>query len=469
MENLGVLVELFVEMVRLGVGPSEFTVSSVIVACSRLEALKLGEGIYGFCVKSGFVNVVVGTALLEMYWKCCDVEGSRRVFDDLTYKNVVTWTSMITGYAQNGRNDNAMYMIREMLALGHKADHITYNSLLTSFCNVKDMIHREQIHCRVIKEGLESDLYIAISLVTVYSQCGGSLKDFYKICSTVDIKNNISCNAMISGFSNLGSCKEALNLFSEMRQAGIDIDFFTIASVLKVIGATPAVEEGRQVHGLIVKSAYDSNIYIQNGLISMYSRIGKIDEAKWMFSSMVELDTISCNSLLSGYAQHGYGKEIVEAFEQMTKTKVKPDLTTFLIVLSACSHVGWLDKGLEYFDLMRNDGSLEPPKAEHYACIVDLYARAGYLNEAEEVINSMPTEAGPSVYRALLSACRVHGNNEIGVRVARKFVDRFPDEPAAYVQLSYILANNGYWDDSAEAHSLMCDKGIKKKTGCSWI
>nr|GEW52453.1 hypothetical protein [Tanacetum cinerariifolium] len=183
-----------------------------------------------------------------------------------------------------------------------------------------------------------------------------------------------------------------------MRQAGIDIDFFTIASVLKVIGATLAVEV-----------------------------------------------------VLSGYAQHGYGKEIVEAFEQMTKTKVKPEMTTFLIVLSACSHVGWLDK------------------AEHYACIVDLYARAGYLNKAKEVINSMPMEAGPSVYRALLSTCRVHENNEIGVRVARKIVDHSIHELAAYVQLSYILANNGYWDDSAKAHSLMCDKGIKEKTSCSWI
>ncbi|GJR61458.1 pentatricopeptide repeat-containing protein [Tanacetum coccineum] len=310
-----------------------------------------------------------GMALLEIYWKCCDLDGSRRVFDDLTYKNVVTLTSMVTRYAQNGQNDNAIYMVREMQELGHKADH---NSVLTSFCYVKDTIHREQIRCRVIKEGLQSDMYIAISLVTVYSQC-------------------------------------------EMRQAGIDIDFFTTASVLKVIGATSAVNEGRQVHGLIVKSAYDSNIDIQNGLISMYSRIGKIDEAKWIFSSMVEHDTISWNSLLSRYTQHRYCREIIKAFEQRPKTN-KPGFTTFLIVLSACSHAGWLDKGLEYFDLMRNDGSLEPPKAEHYACIVDLYARAGYLNEVE-VIHSMPIEAGPC--------------------------------------LSYILANNGYWDDSAEAHSLI--------------
>ncbi|MFS7965130.1 putative tetratricopeptide-like helical domain superfamily [Helianthus anomalus] len=172
--------------------------------------------------------------------------------------------------------------------------------------------------------------------------------------------------------------------------------------------------------------------------------------------------TISWNSLLSGYAQHGYAKEAVETFDQMTtnKVKVKPDLTSFLIVISACSHVGWLDKGLECFELMKNESSLEPLKAEHYACIVDLYARAGYLNEAEEFINGMPIEGGPEVYRALLSGCRLHENKEIGVRLARKFVGHFPDDPAAYVLLSYILATDGYRHDG---------KGIRKKPGCSWI
>ncbi|XP_024980912.1 pentatricopeptide repeat-containing protein At4g13650-like [Cynara cardunculus var. scolymus] len=468
--HVDLLVDLFTGMLRLGIYPTHSTVATVLVGCSQLDALELGEQVHGLGTKSGFLsNVVVGTALLEMYWKCSDVDDSRKIFDNMPDKNAVSWTSMITGYAQNQQADKAMYMIREMLSMGHKAESVTYNYLLSSFCNPEDMVHCEQIHCRVIREGLESDLHLAVTLVTVYSQCGSNFEDFYKICSTVPIKNQISCNAIVAGFSNLGSGEKALSCFSEMRQAGIDIDFFTVASILKVTGVIAGLEEGSQVHALIIKSAYDSNIYIQNGLISMYARCGKIHEAKGMFSSMVEHDTISWNSLLSGYAQHGYGREAVEAFEQMTKTMVKPDLTTYLIMLSACSHVGWLDKGIKYFGLMRNDSSLEPPKLEHYGCIVDLYARAGYLFEAETFFNSMPIEAGPSIYKALLSACRVHGNKEIALRISRKFVDRFPDDPATYVQLSNILATNGYWDDSAGAHDLMIGRGIKKKAGCSWI
>ncbi|KAK9065855.1 hypothetical protein SSX86_015257 [Deinandra increscens subsp. villosa] len=469
-QYVNVLIKLFVGMLTLGISPTHYSVSTVLVGCSELEVLELGEQMHCLCTKFGFLsNVVVGTALLEMYWKCCNVDDSRRVFDDLPDKNIVTWTSMITGYTQNQETGNAMRLIRKMMGLGRKADYMTYNTLLTSFCNPKDMTHCEQIHCCIIKEGLQSDMYLGVTLVTVYSQCGSSLQDFYKICSTIAIKNNISCNAIIAGFSNLGCGEEALSFFMEMRQAGIDIDFYTVGSVLKVVGIMSLLEEGRQIYALIIKSAHDSSPQIQNGLISMYARCGKINEAKCVFASMVDQDRISWNSLLSGYGQHGYAKEAVEAFDQMRKTKVKPDLTTYLIVISSCSHVGWLDKGLEYFEIMKNDSSLEPLKAEHYACIVDLYARAGYLNEAEEFINSMPIEGGPEVYRALLSGCRVHENKEIGVRLARKFVCRFPDDPSAYVQLSYVLATDGYSDDSAGAHNLMCGKGIKKKAGCSWI
>ncbi|XP_042753924.1 pentatricopeptide repeat-containing protein At4g13650 isoform X1 [Lactuca sativa] len=461
-------VELFLEMLRLGIYPTHFTISTVLVGCSQLETLELGEQVHGLSTKFGFLsNVVVCTSLLEMYWKCSNVDDSRRIFDEMSDKNAVVWTSMITGYTQNQQTNIAMCMIKKMLVSGHKADSITYNTLLSSFSNIDDMIHCEQIHGSIIKQGLDSDVYLAVTLVTVYSKCGSSLQDFHKICATLPVRNKITCNAIIAGFSNMGNVEKALGVFSEMRQIGIDTDFFTISSILKVIGVMSSFKEGKQIHSLIVKSGHSSNIYIQNGLISMYAKSGDFDEAKWMFTSMVEHDTVSWNSLLSCYAQHGKGKEAVEVFEEMRNTKVKPDLTTFLIVISACGHVGLVKKGLEYFELMRsNYGS---PKVEHYACIVDLYSRAGFLDEAEVFVNKLGMEVGPEVYKALLSACRVHGNKEIGLRMSRKIVDLFPDDPAVYVQVSNILASNGYWDDSARAHNLICSKGIKKKAACSWI
>ncbi|KAK3003080.1 hypothetical protein RJ639_019080 [Escallonia herrerae] len=331
------------------------------------------------------------------------------------------------------------------------------------------MVHCKQVHCLITREGLEANGFIAVTLVSKYSECSCNLEDFYKILSIVTVWDQISWNAVIGGFSNMGYGEEALMGFSKMRQSGIESDFFTFTSILGGMGIILALDEGKQIHALVFKTGYVSNLCVQNGLVSMYARCGKIHDAEKVFLLMDERDLISWNSLLSGCAHHGYGREAVELFDQMRTSVVKPDLTTFLAVLSACSHVGLLDKGLEYFNLMRDDVSLPPPKVEHYACVVDLYARAGYLHEAESFINNMPIAPGPSVFKSLLSACQVHRNKEIAVRSARNLIELFPDDPATYILLSNVLATEGYWDAAAGVRKLMCDKGMKKKPACSWL
>ncbi|KAL7201652.1 hypothetical protein ACSBR1_033368 [Camellia fascicularis] len=444
-------IELFLEMFKGKMFPTPISISTALVGCVQLEDGELGVQVHCFCLKSGFCfNVVVCTGLIDMYSKCLTIDASRRVFNEVPDKNVVTWTSLVTGYAQNRQPDEAMILVMEMLRLGVKSSYVTYNILLSSFHCPDYLDHCKQVHCCIIREGLESDMYLTVTLVTVYSECSRSLEDFYRICSTITIWDQVSWNAVISGFSNLGDGRDALICFSKMRQAGIIVDFFTFTSILRATGIISALEVGKQVHCLVIKTRYASNVCVQNAIVSMYARCGEIDNAKKAFLSMKQHDLISWNSLLSGFAHHGYGREAVQMFEQMSKTGVKPDLTTFLAVLSACSHVGLLDKGLEYFDLMKSDESLQPLKLEHYACIVDLYGRAGYLHEAEAFINSMPIEPGPSVFKALLSACKVHGNTEIAVRSARKLVELCPSDPATYVLLASVLANEGYWDNAAE-------------------
>ncbi|CAK9187873.1 unnamed protein product [Ilex paraguariensis] len=462
--------ELFMEMIRTGIAPTPFSVSAILVGCAQLEDGELGAQVHSLSLKAGFCsNVVVGTGLIHMYSKCANVEASRRLFDQMPDKSVVSWTSMITGYAQNHQPDEAMMLVREMLCLGIKANYVTYNSLLSSFCHPDDLDHCKHLHCHILKEGLESNAYLAVTLVTVYSDCGCSLEEFYRICSSVMVWDQISWNAVISGFSNIDNGEEAFICFSRMRQAGIDVDLFTFTSILKAMGISSALEEGTQIQTLVFKTGYASNVCVQNGLVSMYARCGKIDYAKRVFFSMDHHDVISWNSLLSACAQHGYGREAVEMFEHMRRSGVKPNSTTFLAVLSACGHVGLLHKGLEYFNFMKNDDSVQPPKVEHYACVVDLYGRAGFLHEAEAFINSMPIDPGSSVFKALLSACQVHGNKEIARRAARKLVELSPNDPATYVLLSNVLATGGYWDDAAGVRKIMCDKGVRKKPGYSWI
>lgn len=466
-----IAIELFAMMLKAGIEPTSFSVSAVIVGCSRLEDEKIGAQVHSLSLKLGFCssNVVVETGLIDMYSKSCNLEYSRKVFDQMKDKNVITWTSMVTGYARNGNPDEAMILVREMLGMGLKSNYVTYNSLLSSFSNLDYLFRCKQVHSRVIREGFGSNVYIVVTLVTCYSKCSCSLEDFKNLCSNILKWDQISWNAVISGYCNLGCGEQALKCLSHMRHTGIEIDYFTFTSIIGAIGIISGLEEARQIHGLIFKSGYASDVVIQNGLVSMYARCGVINDAKKIFSSMHERDVISWNSLLSGCAHHGYGTEAVELFEQMRRTEIKPNGTTFLCVLSACSHSGFVNKGLEYFDLLSNDSSFEPPRMEHYATVVDLFGRGGYLNEAESFVASMPIDPGPSVYKALLSACEVHGNREIATRCAKKLIDSWPSDPATYVLLINVLRNGGYWDDAVDVHNLMCDRGVTKKPGFSWI
>ncbi|KAL5730248.1 hypothetical protein ACHQM5_003093 [Ranunculus cassubicifolius] len=459
--------DLFKIMLKLGYVPTAITMSSVLVSCAQLESEDLGMQVHGLCVRYGFSsNVVVGTALLEMYSKSSNCVDLRKCFDEMPEKNVVTWTTLVSGYANNEKSYEAMMLAREMSRFGVKLNKYTYNSLLSSFSSPKDLVHGKQVHGLVIREGFESDNYLVVTLLTMYTDFG-SLEDFRKLAQTISTSDQYSWNALIVGFSHLGNGQDAIDSFRRMWQEYIDIDAYTLTNLLKAIGMLSALKEGEQTHALAVKTGSDEDVYVQNGLVSMYARCGAIEKSKKVFFSIAEPDLVSWNSLLSGCAQHGRGQEVVELFEKMRTMGIKPNHSTFLSVLTACSHVGLLDHGIYYFNLMKYE-SIEPPRVEHYACVVDLLGRAGYLREAESFIDNMPIKPGPSVFKALLSACRVHGKVGIASRAAMRLFELCPNDPSVYVLQSSVYAEGGYWDDAEGMRKLMYARRVKKNPGYSW-
>ncbi|KQK11670.2 LOW QUALITY PROTEIN: hypothetical protein BRADI_2g62030v3 [Brachypodium distachyon] len=455
----------FARMARAGVGPTASAVSGALVACARMEddaGVIVGAVLHAAGIKCGAAcgrSVVVGTALVDMYAKCHDVSAARRVLGETEDRNVATFTALLGGLAAARRSHDAMLVVGEMERSGVAPNMMTYSSLLSAFTGPDDLDHGRQAHCAVLKKGLENNRYVLSALVTMYSKCG-SLEDFRRVQVDVSCQDQVSFNSVISGLSCLGRGNEAFQHFVQMRRQGTDTDVFTFASMLKAIGSSSSLLEGSQVHALVSKTGYDSDVNVQNGLISMYARRGAIGESRDVFAFVETPDLVSWNSLLSGYAHHGYGKEVVEVFEQMRRLNVQPDHTTFLLVLTACSHAGLVDKGLEYFNLMKASGFLAGAWLEHYACMVDLLGRAGHLQEAESLISDMPTEPGVSVYRALLSACQIHGNLEIAIRTSRRLMELYPHDSSAH--LSKAFAGDGHWGNAAEVREAMTGKGIAK-------
>ncbi|KAI4382392.1 hypothetical protein MLD38_008365 [Melastoma candidum] len=469
--NAGYLAEavaLFRQLLRSSIHPTVHGVSDVLVGCAQLGEPALGRQVHCLGLTHGFSgNVVFGTSLVDMYGKCLSVLDSRSVFDRMTTKNVIAWTSMITVYANIHRAVESMALFKEMLRLGFKPNSVTFNSLLSSFHGPEYLELGKQVHCRVILEGWESNEFIAVTLLTAYSECRGSLVDFENACSNLYIWDQITWNAVISGYAILDRGPKAVRCFRDMRSLGIESDFFTYISTLKAAASFCGLEEGKQLHALVLKSDAASVVHVLNGLLSMYAKCGSIEDSKSVFSSMEIPDLISWNALLTACAHHGFAKDATEIFEQMKGSETKPNGTTFLAVLTACSHAGIVEKGLEYFDMMRNDNLLEPPKAEHYAIMVDLLGRAGHLAEAEALIDRMPIDPVESVYKSLLSSCRIHGNKEVAMRAARKLLELYPDDPATYVLLSNVFLTEYEWGDAEEVRALMRDRGIEKVPGKS--
>ena len=245
-------------------------------------------------------------------------------------------------------------------------------------------------------------------------------------------------------------------------------DQITYVSILNACVSPTTVEHGKGVHAHIMDAGFQSHVCVGNALINMYAKCGSISEARVVFDEMGKRDLISWTAMIAGLALYGCGKDALQLFEQMKKEGVRPDLVTFVGVLSVCTHAGLVDEGRRYFNAMSQDHGI-PPTIVHYSCLVDLLGRAGHLDEAENVIKSMPVAANAVVWGALLGACRLHGNVLLAERAADQSLKIEPQNASIYVLLSHVYAAAGMWDNVAKVSNLMRDRGVKKQLGRSWI
>ncbi|KAK1586555.1 hypothetical protein Q3G72_003712 [Acer saccharum] len=245
-------------------------------------------------------------------------------------------------------------------------------------------------------------------------------------------------------------------------------DHSTFACGLSACAHLAALQVGKQIHQSVIKSGYVKDLFVGNSLITMYAKCGRIAKAELVFNDIDEVDIISWNSLIAGYALNGYGKEAIELFEDMLMKGVAPDQVTFIGVLSACSHAGLVSQGLKLFKSMTELYAIEP-LVEHYACIVDLLCRAGRLNEAFEMVTEMKIKPNAGIWGTLLGACRIQRNVELGKISAEKLLELEPWNTSHYTLLSNIYAEAGRWDEVEKVRALIKGSGAEKQPGCSWI
>lgn len=454
----------------MGLDADGFTISAVITSCC--DDIGLIRQLHSLIVLGGFDSYVsVNNALLTYYSKNGFLDEAKRVFNVMgEMRDEVSWNSMIVVYGQHRKGLKALGLFQEMIRRGFSVDMFTLASVLTAFTCVEDLLGGLQFHAKLIKTGFHQNSHVGSGLIDLYSKCAGGMSDCRKVFEEISAPDLVLWNTMISGYSqNDEFSEDALDCLRQMQRVGYCPDDCSFVCVISACSNLSSPTQGKQIHALAIKSEIPSNrISVNNALVAMYSKCGNLHDARRLFDTMPEHNTVSLNSMIAGYAQHGIGMESLCLFELMLQTDVVPSSITFISVLSACAHTGKVEEGQKYFNMMREKFRIEP-EVGHYSCMIDLLGRAGKLGEAERLIETMPFSPGTIGWATLLSACRTHGNIELAMKAANQFLELEPSNAVPYVMLSNMYSRAGKWEEVAKIRKLMRDRGVKKKPGCSWI
>jgi len=459
---------LFREMQMGGFAPNKVTIVGVLPACGDLLDAKRGKSIHCYALRSGIgVDVSVGTALVSMYAQCELFTSAHAVFDALQHKEVITWNTLINGYAQIGDASNALKMFQQLRATGQQPDPGTVVGVLPACALLNAFNLGASVHGLIVKNGYESDLHVKNATIDMYAKCANLPSAENLFSETKSRKDIISWNTMIAGYMHNGNATEAISAFHEMRRENLKPTLVTLVSIIPAVAQLASLRDGLALHSVVIRTGFESHVPIGNSLIDMYSKCGRIDCAQNFFNWMDYRDTVSWNVMLAGYATHGLSEDSIELFTEMRDNGIKADSVSFVSVLSACRHGGLVEKGKKIFESIGAELESEP-RIEHYACMVDLLGRSGQFDEAWGLIQRMPMEPDAGVWGALLGACRMHSNVKMGEIALENLVRLEPQNPAHHVALSNIYAQVGRWGDARNMRAAMSDVGMTKTPGCSW-
>ncbi|KDP22514.1 hypothetical protein JCGZ_26345 [Jatropha curcas] len=465
-------ITLYNLMLKNGTFPDNYTFPFIFKVCGRLLALNKGQEVHALSLKLGLeYDVFVQNALVSMYSFCGKLKIARRVFDEVPIfvRDVVSWNSMISGYVQCDCYGEALKLFGELIGDNCVTfDEVTLINALTACGRLGFLDLGRETHALIIVNRFVLDVFLGSSLIDMYAKCGQT-EDARKVFDKIPERNLVCWTSIIVGYARLDMFKKAIQLFREMQLSGVIADAALVASVISACGHMGALDLGKWVHNYAERNDIDMNLSVRNALIDMYSKCGDIEKARQIFNDMIKRDVFSWTAMISGLAMNGNCIEALDLFEHMeTSGNVKPNEVTYLGVLSACSHGGFVDQGFQYFKAMSATHHLTP-RIEHYGCIIDLLGRANLIIEAKKFIREMPIQPDIVIWRSLLFACRSHGNIESAEVAINKIEELEPRRSEAHVLLSHVYALASRWGDMNIVRKRMARQKTNKQPGCSFV
>ncbi|KAJ6714033.1 PENTATRICOPEPTIDE REPEAT-CONTAINING PROTEIN [Salix viminalis] len=336
---------------------------------------------------------------------------AHKVFDDGCVRDLVSWNSLINGYVRRRQAREAMGIYQKMITEQVKPDELFHD---------------------------------------------------------MPEKNVVAWNAIIGSYVQANLSLEALELFREMQLSNMKPDKVTMLHCLSACSQLGALDTGIWTHNYIKKHNLSLDVALGTALIDMYAKCGNMTKALQVFNEMPRRNSMTWTAIIGGLSLYGNVNDAIFYFSKMIDIGLMPDEITFLGVLTACCHGGLVEEGRKYFDQMKSRFNLSP-QPKHYSCMVNLLGRAGLLEEAEELIKTMPMEADAMVWGALFFACGIHRNLVIGERAASKLLELDPHDSGIYVLLANMYKEAGKWEDAHNIRKMMNERGVEKTPGSSSI
>lgn len=440
--------------------PDNFNLPCIIKGCTQIGALGEGKQIHALAVKSGLSgDGFVQSSLVSFYSKCDDFELAKKVFDLVLDKDVVTWNSLMDGYVRTDRIEAARKLFDEM----PERDSFSWVSMINGYSKRGEIEAARQMFDRMPEKNV-----VAWNAIIHGYMKKGDILSARKLFDDMPERNVVTWNAMITGFEKLGAFREALEAYEGLLGEGLVPNIVTLVTLLSAISGLGLLERGRSIHMFIKERGFSLDGVLGICLIDMYSKCGEIKSALSIFRGIKRKKLGHWSSMVIGFGMHGMTNKAIELFVKMREKGMRPDGVLFIGLLNACSYAGMVDEGRYFFELMSTEYKIEPT-VEHYGCLVDLFCRAGRLEEAKDVIDRMHVRPNSIIWLSLLSGCRKYANFEIGELAAKSVIELDPEATASYVFFSNIYAAAGLWENVSDLRELMRKGEAKKEPGCSWV
>ncbi|XP_024534915.1 pentatricopeptide repeat-containing protein At4g21065 [Selaginella moellendorffii] len=401
------------------------------------------------------------------------VAGSRSladacsVFESLTSRSVIAWTALVAAYALNGFFRDALKVFLLMTLDGVEPTEVTFVTVVDVCADIAVFGIGREVH-GVIDARSEANVCVGNALINMYGKCA-SPDEARKVFDAMQRKDIITWNSMIAVYGQNGYGFQALEIYKRMQESRVLPDGVTFTSALDACCCNSSLlARGQAIHDQAIAAGREREATVNSALINMYGKCGRLDLARKVFDETESTNAVSWNTMIMVYAQNSHLREALELFSEMTILGITHDDITFIGVLFACSHAGLVKDSCKLYSSMIGDYGFKPTSLQ-CGCLIDLLGRAGWLDEAEEFINSMPYHPDHTIWTILLGACITHADVERAARAADRIMALRPTDSGSYVALSNLYALAERWDDMARMRKLMDQRGVFKMAGKSSI